>query len=372
MKKNKSLQQNKVTEIMGKDFTSPNNEVVFTLTKGKETVELSFDYEGETIWATQNIIAGLFATTKQNISKHIKNIYETKELSELATINKKLTVQNEGTRSIKRELDFYNLDVIIAVGYRINSEVATRFRQWATARLNEFIIKGFTMDDNRLKKNGGRYFEELLARIRDIRSSERNLYQKVTDIYATAIDYDSKNDISKVFFATVQNKMHFAVIGKTAAEIIHERANSSERNMGLMSFKGNYLIQSDTYIAKNYLNEEELKSLNLLVDAYLSFAEIQALRSKTMKMADWVKKLDEYLKFSSYEVLGHAGKISHEKAVEKADVEYQKFTKDHMKHFKSDFDSYLEIEQKTKDFMLAIDEPKSKEKKSKKIKGKKK
>lgn len=362
MKKEKSLQQNNPVENKGKDFIFPNNEVVFTLTKGKETTELRFDYKGETIWATQNTIAELFATTKQNVSKHIKNIYETEELSASATVNKKLTVQIEGERSIKRELDFYNLDVIIAVGYRVNSEVATRFRQWATARLNEFIIKGFTMDDNRLKKHGSRYFEELFARVRDIRNSERNLYQKITDIYATSIDYDVKKDISKTFFATVQNKMHFAVTGKTAAEIIHERSNSKEINMGLTSFKGGYLIQSDAYVAKNYLNEEELKSLNLLVDAYLSFAEIQVLRKVAMRMEDWVKKLDEYLKFSSCEVLGHAGKISHEKALKKAEVEYRKFTKDRINNFKSDFDSYIEIEQKTKDFMLAIDEHKSREK----------
>ncbi len=235
MKKIPQSQKNKVrltTEefsVVQKRFIQYENEVIFTLTKGKETLELRFDYEGETIWATQNTIVELFSTTKQNISKHIKHIYETKELVESATVNKKLTVQNEGARSVKRELDFYNLDMIIAVGYRVNSEVATRFRQWATARLNEFIIKGFTMDDNRLKKHGSRYFEELFTRVRDIRNSERNLYQKVTDIYATSIDYDVKKYISKTFFATVQNKMHFAVTGKTAAEIIHERSNSRNR-----------------------------------------------------------------------------------------------------------------------------------------------
>ncbi len=369
--KKKSLQQNNPIKKERKKFISPNNEVIFTLTKGIETVELHFDYKGETIWATQNTIAELFETTKQNVSKHIKNIYETEELSAVATVNKKLTVQMEGERPIKRELEFYNLDVIIAVGYRVNSEIAIRFRQWATARLNEFIIKGFTLDDNRLKNHGSRYFEELFARIRDIRNSERNLYQKVTDIYATAINYDAKKNISKTFFATVQNKMHFAVTGKTAAEIIHERSNSKKINMGLTSFKGDYLIRSDAYIAKNYLNKEELKSLNLLVDAYLSFAEIQVSRRIAMRMEDWVKKLDEYLKFSSYDVLGHAGKISHEKALEKAEAEYQKFTKDRSGNFKSDFDSYLEIEEKTKDFMVAIDEHKSREKDSKKVKKKK-
>ena len=261
-----------------KNIRLDNNEVVFTLTRGKDTIELRFDYEGETIWATQNTIAELFNTTKQNISKHIAKIFQEEELLPDQTVNQKLTVQNEGGRQVKRMMDFYNLDMIIAVGYRVNTKTATRFRQWATARLNEFIIKGFTMDDNRLKKHGSRYFDELIARIRDIRSSERNLYQKVTDIYATSIDYDSKSEISKIFFATVQNKIHFAVTGKTAAEIIYERANSTLPYMGLLSFKGTYVIQADVAIAKNYLNEEELQSLNLLVDAYLSFAEIQAAR----------------------------------------------------------------------------------------------
>ncbi|OGI32026.1 MAG: cell filamentation protein Fic [Candidatus Moranbacteria bacterium RIFOXYA12_FULL_35_19] len=323
---------------------------MLALTRGKDTVELHFDYEGETIWATQNTIAELFATSKQNISKHIAKIYQEKELLPDRTVNQKLTVQNEGSRQVKREVDFYNLDVIIAVGYRINSKIATCFRQWATARLNEFIIKGFTMDDNRLKKHGSRYFDELIARIRDIRSSERNLYQKVTDIYATAIDYEYNLDISKTFFATVQNKMHFAVTGKTAAEIIYERANSALPYMGLLSFKGKYLIQADIAIAKNYLNEEELQSLNLLVDAYLSFAEIQATRRVAMRMADWVKKLDEYLHFASYEVLNNTGKISHDQALKKANKEYAKYSGKLMKDFESDFDrevkKLLEIKKK--------------------------
>lgn len=321
-----------------KKFIQLENEVVFALTKGKDTVELHFDYEGETIWATQNTLAELFATSKQNISKHIAKIYQEGELSPERTVNQKLTVQNEGQRQVKREVDFYNLDVIIAVGYRVNSKIATRFRQWATARLNEFIIKGFTMDDNRLKKHGGRYFDELIERIRDIRSSERNLYQKVTDIYATAIDYEYASDVSKKFFATVQNKMHFAVTGKTAAEIIYERANSALPYMGLLSFKGKYLIQADVAIAKNYLNEEELQSLNLLVDAYLSFAEIQATRRVAMHMTNWIKKLDEYLRFASYEVLGDAGKISHSQALEKANKEYEEYSEKRINTFESDFD----------------------------------
>lgn len=325
-------------QIIPNKFLQTDNEVIFALTKGKDTVELHFDYEGETIWATQNTIAELFATSKQNISKHIAKIYQEEELSPERTVNQKLTVQNEGGRQVRRKVDFYNLDIIIAVGYRVNSKIATRFRQWATARLNEFIIKGFTMDDNRLKKNGSRYFDELIARVRDIRSSERNLYQKVTDIYATSIDYKYKSDDSKIFFATVQNKMHFAVTGKTAAEIIYERANSALPYMGLSSFKGKYLIQADITIAKNYLNEEELQSLNLLVDAYLSFAEIQATRRVAMRMADWIKKLDEYLHFATYEVLGDAGKISHDQALEKANKEYSDYSEKLMKDFESDFD----------------------------------
>ncbi|PIQ91604.1 MAG: cell filamentation protein Fic [Parcubacteria group bacterium CG11_big_fil_rev_8_21_14_0_20_39_22] len=334
MSKDKKIQKNS-----NQDFSNSfENEVVLTLTRGKETLELRFDYEGETIWASQNTIAELFKTTKQNVSKHIKNILSEGELTEAGTINEKLTVQSEGGREVSRKLVFYSLDMIISVGYRINSDIATRFRRWATARLNEFIIKGFTMDDNRLKKHGGRYFEELLARIRDIRSSERNLYQKVTDIYATAIDYDGKSEMAQKFFSTVQNKMHFAVTGKTAAEIIHERADSSLENMGLTSFKGKYLLQVDIIIAKNYLNEDELISLNRLVDAYLSFAEIQAARRNPMAMKDWQKKLDEYLRFASYEVLDNAGNVSHEQAVRKAEKEFEKFSKKTIQNFESDFD----------------------------------
>lgn len=330
---NKSQKNNK-----RKNEEISENEIVLKLTSGKETVEFRFDYEKETVWATQNTIAELYRTTKQNVSKHIKNILKEGELPELATVNKKLTVQKEGARDISRELVFYNLDMIIAVGYRVNSEIAMRFRRWATARLNEFIIKGFVLDDERLKKYGGRYFDELLARIRDIRSSERNLYQKVTDIYATAIDYDGKTEASKNFFAAVQNKMHFAITGKTAAEIIKERADSALPNMGLTSFKGKYLLRADIAIAKNYLNENELKKLNLLVDAYLSFAELQALRRSPMTMKDWRKKLDEYLKFASYQVLGDSGSASHEEALKKAEEEYEKFSQNRIENIESDFD----------------------------------
>lgn len=325
-------------KIIAQNNKSQMNEVVLILTNGKDNLEMFFDYDHETIWATQNVIASIFGSTKQNISKHIKNILITKELDEKRTVNKKLTVQKEGEREVDRMIDFYNLDMIIAVGYRINSGVATKFRQWATERISEYLIKGFTMDDERLKKNGYRYFKELIERVRDIRSSERNLYQKVTDIYATSIDYDGKAEDSRLFFKTVQNKMHFAVSQKTAAEIISERADSSKPFMGLSSFKNNYVLQEDTLIAKNYLDEEELQSLNLLVDAYLSFAETQAARRIPMKMKDWKLKLDEYLKFASYEVLDNAGKISHENAVKKAELEFEKYKKISNKNYISDFD----------------------------------
>jgi len=314
------------------------NKIVYTLTNGKDSVELRFDYERETIWATLNTLGELFDTDKSGISRHIENIYSAGELERDSTVAKIATVQQEGNRSVKRNLEYYNLDMIIAVGYRVNSIVATRFRQWATERLREYIIKGFTMDDDRLKKHGGRYFDELIERIRDIRSSERNFYQKVTDIYSTSIDYEVGSETSRQFFATVQNKMHYAVSGKTAAEIIAKRADSKSPNMGLTSFKGNYIIQADAYIAKNYLTENELKKLNLLVEAYLAFAELQAVRRIPMHMHEWIIKLDEYLKFSDNDVLKNAGMISHEEAMDKATHEYVKYNEQRIKAMESDFD----------------------------------
>lgn len=330
-----------MTKEIKKNNKSISNEVVLLLTNGKDTLEMFFDYQNETIWATQNVIASIFGTTKQNISKHTKNIFAEAELDEKRTVNKKLTVQKEGGRSVERRIDFYSLEVIIAVGYRVNSIVASKFRQWATDRISEYLIKGFTMDDDRLKKNGYRYFKELIERVRDIRSSERNLYQKVTDIYATSIDYDGKVEDSKLFFKTVQNKMHFAVSQKTAAEIIMERADGSKPFMGLLSFKNDYILQEDIVIAKNYLKEEELEALNLLVDAYLSFAETQAARRIPMKMQDWNSKLNEYLKFASYEVLDNAGRVSHKNAVKKAELEFEKYKKENNKNNISDFDNYI-------------------------------
>ncbi|MEK7375888.1 MAG: virulence RhuM family protein, partial [Candidatus Margulisiibacteriota bacterium] len=243
----------------------------------------------------------------------------------------------------------YNLDAVIALGYRVNSMRATQFRIWATQRLREYIIKGFTLDDERLKQGGqkARYFQELLQRIRDIRSSERNFYQMVTDIYTTSIDYLKDDKLTKEFFATVQNKMHFAVHGHTAAEIITERADSKKPLMGLTSFKGNYITQQDTKIAKNYLAEDELKQLNLIVSMYLDFAELQATNGRLMKMADWISKLDDFLRLSERQPLKNAGSISSETAAQKAEEEFEKYTKDRGKNYISDFDRAVKaLEQK--------------------------
>ncbi len=243
-----------------------------------------------------------------------------------------------GADGKKYSVKHYNLDVIISVGYRVKSLRGTQFRQWATKRLREYIVKGFTMDDERLKQGGGRYFKELLQRIRDIRSSERNLYQQVTDIYATSIDYQKDADMTKKFFATVQNKMHYAVHGKTAAEMIYDRANATQPNMGLTNFRGDYITTDDVAVAKNYLTEDELNELNLIVSQYLDFAELQAARRKAMTMQQWIDKLDEYLRVNDSKLLDNAGKISHKQAVEKARREHDKYRQDEMKRLESDFD----------------------------------
>ncbi|MCK4469114.1 MAG: virulence RhuM family protein, partial [Desulfobacterales bacterium] len=237
-------------------------------------------------------------------------------------------------------VEFYNLDVIISVGYRVKSSLGTQFRPWAPKRIHEYIVKGFTMDDDRLKQEGARsrYFEELLQRIRDIRSSERNFYQKVTDIYATSIDYKNDDKLTKEFFATVQNKMHYAIHGKTAAEMINERVDADKPFLGLTNFKGKYITARDIGIAKNYLSEEELKQLNLIVSMYLDFAELQATNGRLMKMQDWIQKLDDFLQISEKELLTNAGKISHEKALDKAKIEYEKYRKEEDKKYVSDFD----------------------------------
>ena len=260
------------------------------------------------------------------------------ELDKNSTCSILEQVQLEGNRKVSRKKDYYNLDMIISLGYRINSKIATAFRQWATERLREYIVKGFTLDDERLKQNGGRYFKELLQRIRDIRSSERNLWQQVTDIYATSIDYDKNDKLTKDFFATVQNKMHYAAHQQTAAEVIFNRVNAEKPMIGMTNFKGDYITKEDTYIAKNYLKENELQKLNLLVEQYLGFAELQALEEKPMRMIDWKNELDRQLKYLNREILIDKGKISHEQAIQKANAEYDKYRKKELENYESDFD----------------------------------
>lgn len=280
----------------------------------------------ETVWLSQAQMSELFDKDKRTISEHIKNIFNEGELSADSTIRKFRTVQAEGSREVTRQIDFYNLDVIISVGYRVTSHRGTQFRIWATQQLKEYLVKGFVLDDERLKQSGGgNYFDELLARIRDIRSSEKVFWRKVLDIYATSIDYNPRSDLSEEFFAIVQNKMHWAAQGHTAAEIIHTRADSTKPNMGLTSWTGNNLRVPDIGIAKNYLNSHELETLNLIVAMYLDFAELQALSRKPMYMKDWIAKLDDFLRTSDRDILPHAGKISHQIALDKAKAEYAKY-----------------------------------------------
>ncbi|MFA4975443.1 MAG: virulence RhuM family protein [Candidatus Paceibacterota bacterium] len=351
--------------------------LLYTTPNGKVKVEIFL--HNETVWLTQKKMAELFDVESNTITYHLKEIYESRELNKNSTTRKIRAVQNEGGRSINRELEFYNLDVIISVGYRINSTKATLFRMWATERLQEYIIKGFTMDDERLKDPNGffghDYFEEQLARIRNIRSSERRMYQKVTDIYAQcSADYNPNEEITKLFFATVQNKLHFTITGQTAAEIIYDRVDSKKQNIGLTSWKNSpkgAIRETDVVIAKNYLDEQELDYLNRIVTMYLDYAEMQAKKGIIMYMKDWVVKLDSFLKFNEEEILQDNGKISHEVAEALALGEYEKYRVEQDKKYISDFDGYLEIEQKTKDFHLAIDEHKSKEKRRKLLSKKK-
>ena len=299
--------------------------LVYPAEDGRVKIEVRL--ENETVWLSQQQLADLFQTTQQNISLHLQNIYEEEELERNATHKEYLSVQHEGDRQVKRRLDFYNLDAIISVGYRVKSAVATRFRIWATQQLREYIVKGFVMDDERLK-NPDRpfdYFDELLRRIQDIRTSERRFYQKITDIYATSIDYDPARLESVEFFQTVQNKMHWAITGQTAAEIVHSRADSKKPNMGLTSWRSAKVRKDDVAIAKNYLNEPELATLNNLVEQYLIFAEGQAMRRVPMHMRDWITKLHGFLTINDRDILPHAGKISHEIAKELAEAEYDKF-----------------------------------------------
>jgi hypothetical protein len=288
---------------------------------GKVRIETRM--ENETVWLTQAQMCELFDKNKRTISEHIRNIFSEGELQEEQVVRKFRTTAADGKNYL---VAYYNLDVIISVGYRVKSHRGTQFRMWATQRLREYIIKGFTMDDERLKQAGdGYYFDELLSRIRDIRSSEKVFWRKVLDIYATSIDYDPNTDTSRAFFATIQNKMHWAVHGQTAAEVIYGRADSNKPNMGLTNWLGDGVRKSETAVAKNYLTEEELDVLNRIVTAYLEFAELQAINRKPMYMCDWIAKLEDFLKLSGRDILTHAGKISHEKALEKAHQEYEKY-----------------------------------------------
>ena len=313
------------------------------------TTKVNVTFTDEDIWLTKYQLADIYKTTQENISMHISNIYKDEELPKDSTNKKFLLVQNEGARSVKRNIDHYNLDMIIALGYRVQSEVAVRFRIWATQRLHEYIQKGFTMDDERLKQGGNRYFKELLQRIRDIRSSERNFYQQVTDIYATSIDYDPRADITKKFFATVQNKLHYAVHEHTAAELIYDRVDNEKPYVGMTNFKGDYVTIDDVKIAKNYLSEVELQRLNLLVSQFLDFAELQALEQRTMKMQDWVEELDNQIVLNRRKILEGNGKISHEEAIAKAEKEFQIYREREMKELQSDFDMLMKSLPSNKD-----------------------
>ena len=303
-----------------------------------EITRVSVRFADEDVWLTQNQLAEIYDTTKQNISQHIENILNDGELDANRTVKDFLTVRQEGNRQVQRSIVHYNLDMIIALGYRVQSQVATRFRRWATQRLHEYIQKGFAMDDERLKQGGNRYFRELLQRIRDIRSSERNFYQQVTDIYATATDYDPRSEMTKMFFATVQNKLHYAVHENTAAEVIYHRVDNEKPFVGMTNFKGNYVTKDDVKIAKNYLTELELQRLNLLVSGFLDFAEFQALEMTPMTMNDWVEALDNQIIAHKRNVLIGKGSVSHKEAIEKAEREFEIYRKREMDLLESDFD----------------------------------
>lgn len=306
-----------------------------------EITRVSVRFADEDLWLTQSQLAEIYATTKQNISQHIENIISDGELDISRTVKDFLIVRQEGNRQVQRNITHYNLDMIIALGYRVQSQVATRFRRWATQRLHEYIQKGFAMDDERLKQGGNRYFRELLQRIRDIRSSERNFYQQITDIYATATDYDPRNEMTKMFFATVQNKLHYAVHENTAAEVIYNRVNNEKPFVGMTNFKGNYVTKDDVKIAKNYLSEIELQRLNLLVSGFLDFAEFQALEMNPMTMKDWIEALDNQITVLNRKVLIGKGNISHTQAIEKAEKEFEIYRKREMDMLESDFDKEI-------------------------------
>lgn len=306
-----------------------------------EITRVSVRFADEDLWLTQSQLAEIYDTSQQNISQHIDNIYKDGELIAEATNKKFLLVRQEGNRQVRRNIDHYNLDMVIALGYRVQSQIATRFRRWATQRLHEYIQKGFAMDDERLKQGGNRYFRELLQRIRDIRSSERNFYQQVTDIYATATDYDPRSEMTKIFFATVQNKLHYAVHENTAAEVIYNRVDNEKPFVGMTNFNGNYVTKDDVKIAKNYLSEIELQRLNLLVSGFLDFAEFQALEMNPMSMKDWIEALDNQIIAHKRKILIGKGNISHKQAIEKAEKEFEIYRKREMDMLESDFDKEI-------------------------------
>ncbi len=306
---------------------APRNSQLLVYQAEDGAIKIDVRVEDETVWLTQQLMADLFQTTVPNISMHLGNIYQEGELAAEATLKQFLTVRQEGSRQVSRNLEYYNLDAIISVGYRVRSRVATQFRIWATQRLREYIVKGFVLDDERLK-NPDRpfdYFEELLRRIQDIRTSERRFYQKITEIYTTSIDYDPTAEASIAFFKTVQNKLHWAITGQTAAEIVHTRADHAKPNMGLTNWRGARVRKEDVAIAKNYLSEPELAALNNLVEQYLLFAEGQAMRRIPMHMQAWIARLDGFLKLNERGILTNAGQISHDLAVQHAEGEYESF-----------------------------------------------
>ncbi len=336
-KKNDSKSSNGNSSAIAKNLGAVTNDLTVLPPEGQLLIyqdgalRVQVRMDGQTVWLTQAAIAELYQTTSQNITMHLKGIYLDGELNEGSTCKEFLQVRREGARDVQRKIKHYNLEAILAVGYRVRSGRGTAFRQWATVRLSELLVKGFTMDDERLKAGqtlGDDYFDELLERIRDIRASERMFYQKITDIYATSIDYDPRSDITQTFFATVQNKLYWAIHGHTAAEVIHQRADASSQNMGLATWKNaphGPIRRTDVTVAKNYLTEKEISELNRIVTMYLDYAEDQARRRKPMYMSDWAKKLDAFLEFNERDILTHAGKISPKMAEEHASKEFEQY-----------------------------------------------
>ena len=319
---------------MNNDLTnSQNNIIIYTTDDGQARIEVRL--EDENVWLTQNAMAELFDTTRNNITMHIKNIFAEGELEEKSVSKESLLTAKDGK---KYNTKFYNLDVIISVGYRVKSIRGTQFRIWANKLIKEYLIKGYNLDSDRMKNNGGGvYFEELLEKIRDIRSSEKVFWRKILDIYATSIDYDANNELTKQFFKTVQNKMHYAVHGNTAAEVIYNRVDSNKENIGLTNFKGDIPTKAETEVAKNYLTEKELQILNRMVSAYLDVAEINALSMHAMTMKDWTNELDGFLKMTRKDILSGKGTVSHEKALEKAHKEYDRYMKTHLTKAEKDY-----------------------------------